>query len=825
MIDANKSSKLHRALVSAVLAGSLAVTGGAVSANAWAASPKDRVTVASVAAATASPEAAAAYYRVVNDVVETYGIYTYDFGLGWGLAFAELVDFDNDGVPELYMIYFKDEGSTYTEEVWRYRDGQASRAFQESYSASGRVSDRATTLQHTSAKSYISRISHYSTGLGKAPYDNASYDTNYFLTLANNEIVEVARADYVWEENPNNGDTRETYTIKENGVEKQVSPEEYKQFLAKFEAGDKREVITSSAGQFDFAFDPASNVRTITDFMQSLRNGSGNSQGQAEGPLLVVDFQYEDSRSFSGGLAAVKKNGQWGFIDRTGKEAVPFQYDYVESFTEEFAAVERDRKWGFIDRTGREVVPPRYESVTDFSEGMASVRLDGRWGFIDRTGREVVAPQYDSVYAFHDGLAVIRTDDGVGFIDKSGRIVVSPRYLDAMPFSEGMAAVYNDGWGFVDTTGREVVAPQYGNPFSNSVDGTLFSEGLAVVYQNRKAGFIDKTGKLVIPIQFDYAEDFHEGLAAFRKDKKWGFIDQTGKEVIAPQYDRIRAFQEGFATVDKDGKAGFIDKTGQEVVKPQYKYAYEGFHEGLAWVSNGDKDGFIDKSGNEIIPLQYHEAKNFSEGLAAVNMHGRWGFIASPLAAPATATDSPAEWAKPEVDAAVSLQLVPAEMHNGYGNNITRADFSKLVVHLLTVKTGKSTDVLLADNGKRIDTAVFADTKDRSVLIANALGIVNGKGDGVFDPNGSITRQEAAVMLTRTATALGVDVRRTGATFADANDIAAWAKEAVAFVSSSEDRTNQAKIMGGTGDDRFSPLDGYTRQQAYITMKRLFNAI
>ncbi len=40
-----------------------------------------------------------------------------------------------------------------------------------------------------------------------------------------------------------------------------------------------------------------------------------------------------------------------------------------------------------------------------------------------------------------------------------------------------------------------------------------FQEGLALIELNDKYGFIDKTGNVVIPLQFDYAHDFSEGLA------------------------------------------------------------------------------------------------------------------------------------------------------------------------------------------------------------------------------------------------------------------------------------------------------------------------
>ena len=46
-----------------------------------------------------------------------------------------------------------------------------------------------------------------------------------------------------------------------------------------------------------------------------------------------------------------------------------------------------------------------------------------------------------------------------------------------------------------------------------------------------KYGYINKTGKVVLPAQFEFAEKFYEGLAVVKQGGKRGFIDATGKIV------------------------------------------------------------------------------------------------------------------------------------------------------------------------------------------------------------------------------------------------------------------------------------------------------
>ena len=174
-------------------------------------------------------------------------------------------------------------------------------------------------------------------------------------------------------------------------------------------------------------------------------------------------------------------------------------------------------------------------------------------------------------------------------------------------------------WGYIDKTGREVIPCKYGYARD-------FSEGLAIVWKSDKCGYIDNTGREVIPCQYDDAYNFHEGLAKVIKSGRWGYIDKTGREVAPCQYDSTDGFSEGLAKVQKSGKDGYIDKTGREVIPCKYDDAFN-FHEGLAIVKKSGKYGYIDKTGREVIPCKYDFTWGFSEGLALVEKKGKCGFI------------------------------------------------------------------------------------------------------------------------------------------------------------------------------------------------------
>lgn len=180
--------------------------------------------------------------------------------------------------------------------------------------------------------------------------------------------------------------------------------------------------------------------------------------------------------------------------------------------------------------------------------------------------------------------------------------------------------------------------------------------------------------------------------------------------------------------------------------------------------------------------------------------------------------DVPDNWANEEVQKAISLELVPEELQNHYKDSITRSDFCKLVINMIEINTGKSAEALISDKGINKSDNPFTDTSETFIINANALGIVNGKGNGIFDPNGSITRQEAAVMLTNAAKALDQEITSSDVAYSDNASIGNWAKSSVNFVSS-------IKVMNGTGNNNFSPKDTYSKQQAFMTILRLFESI
>ena len=218
-------------------------------------------------------------------------------------------------------------------------------------------------------------------------------------------------------------------------------------------------------------------------------------------------------------------------------------------------------------------------------------------------------------------------------------------------------------------------------------------------------------------------------------------------------------------------------------------------------------------------------AENFSkteEYVLTKNAFGVIEFTKSGAKLPALTASA---WAVPEITAAVELGIVPDAILTDFTAKITRAEFCSLIVKLLATRINAPTYAhLLWERGvEPVDASTFTDTKQEEVLVAYALGILNGRGNGIFDPDSSITRQEAAVMLRNAARLMRVEPEGAN-TFADSGEFASWATDAIGFVSSVKDRTSGAAVMGGIGSNQFGPKGTYTKEQAILAAVRLFRA-
>jgi WG containing repeat len=329
----------------------------------------------------------------------------------------------------------------------------------------------------------------------------------------------------------------------------------------------------------------------------------------------------------------------------------------VQSCDDKLFPIVKQRKLGFIDNEGHEVIRPRFSDYANvqyfpdlphFREGLAAISENGRYGYIDCTGKFAIAPKFASARAFSGGVAAVRemsqgeTAGRVLWIDHTGRVVYAGKVRHVLTdFHEGFLLLADEkrGWepGYVNSHFDWAIPaqPLFRGPFHDGL--AVFGVGEVI---DRKFGYIDRAGKILVPAKYDRAADFSEGLAGVcywpakssdSDQRIWhcGFINTHGREVIPTIFKSVSSFSSGHAIAEEqNGNKVIIDKWGK-VVRAISSFEVPGqFREGVAVARKAQSIGFINTKGDWVIPPQFAGATDFSHGLAMVQLTDKeYGYI------------------------------------------------------------------------------------------------------------------------------------------------------------------------------------------------------
>ena len=257
---------------------------------------------------------------------------------------------------------------------------------------------------------------------------------------------------------------------------------------------------------------------------------------------VIFPCKWKEAKAFSEGYAAVMdENGMYGYIGKCGDVLIECEWKDAKPFKDGFAEVmDEDGEWYSINYCGKL-----------YREGLTVVQGENsKYGYVDKFGELIIPYEWKGAWLFREGLAVVQDDnDKYGYIDKTGKLVIPCKWIDARDFYDGKADVVdaNDLYFSIDKTGYS------------------FSEGLAIdLGDNGKYGYVDSSKKLVIPYEWDFANDFKEGMAAVCDLRTgYGYINKNGELVIPCKWEEADDFCNGLATVkDENGNVYTIDKFG-----------------------------------------------------------------------------------------------------------------------------------------------------------------------------------------------------------------------------------------------------------------------
>ena len=164
----------------------------------------------------------------------------------------------------------------------------------------------------------------------------------------------------------------------------------------------------------------------------------------------------------------------------------------------------------------------------------------------------------------------------------------------------------------------------------------------------------------------------------------------------------------------------------------------------------------------------------------------------------------PSDFAAASIHLANELGILPEFFDRSFRRPISRIEFATLGVNLHE----------LISQREIIGRVEFYDTVDVNAQKMGFLGVMTENEFGNFTPNGSVTREQAALLITRLATVLNIQLPNAYGTFVDAEEIAGWAQDAARQVIG-------AGIMEAR-EGAFEPAREPTREEVIVMMVRLF---
>ena len=307
-----------------------------------------------------------------------------------------------------------------------------------------------------------------------------------------------------------------------------------------------------------------------------------------------------------------------GYVEKTSREErIPQRFEVAHPFSEGLAAVRIEGLYGFIDTTGKIVIAPRFQNAGLFAGEYAEVRLDNASGVVNRSGELVISPRFKRIIPFVGDTFIAEPlrdkqrqnpsrdkrlsafTDLSPFISMKGaglfhvrRGWLSGQNLKFERFDKperGLiwagksVGMHEDLWGLLRSDGTWQVSPRY-----HHVQQLMETHAVVAVMPNDapssqqrrddlRWGAVDRNGKLVVPLKFAHLSYRRGGYGYVHEVKSYksdgtpreseaGIVRADGTLLADRYFDKIEIDEEGGLPRGRIGKTWYsIEPDGRMI--------------------------------------------------------------------------------------------------------------------------------------------------------------------------------------------------------------------------------------------------------------------
>lgn len=145
----------------------------------------------------------------------------------------------------------------------------------------------------------------------------------------------------------------------------------------------------------------------------------------------IIGFIFSDFGVFKSGIAPVRiyrdcEKSCWGYINSRGKWILQPQFWSAKSVSEGLAEVQINGMYGFINPSGKIAIPLKFTSVGNFRNGLCFVSESesfDNYYVINIYGETVISGPFQDFYDFNNGTAIVLQNKRCLSIDTKGNVL------------------------------------------------------------------------------------------------------------------------------------------------------------------------------------------------------------------------------------------------------------------------------------------------------------------------------------------------------------------------------------------------------------------
>ena len=207
--------------------------------------------------------------------------------------------------------------------------------------------------------------------------------------------------------------------------------------LAVAKRDDNFFVLNKTGEEIKTEGDDIIDVKKFSEGLAPFTNSNKQSGYIEANGKVAIPANFLTVGYFTDGLAWAKTTlKRVGFINATGEWVIKPQFDVAKNFdpVSGLARVKKEGVWFYVDKTGNTMNIDDTETWGDFNDGLARGKKEGKTGYYNNKGHWIIAPEYDGGRNFKNGMAAVKKGDKWGFINKAGEWVIETQFAGVKDF-------------------------------------------------------------------------------------------------------------------------------------------------------------------------------------------------------------------------------------------------------------------------------------------------------------------------------------------------------------------------------------------------------